>query len=319
MLKILLIKTSSLGDVIHQFPAVSDIRAHFPDAVVDWVVEENYAELARLHPGVRDVIPVAVRRWRRNLLKAETWRELERFRLDLLGRRYDLVLDSQGLAKSAIISLLARGPRCGYARGSARESIAALAYDRGIAVATNMHAVERNRMLAGAALGYVPESAVDYGMDSPPEAPSWLAPGACAVLLHATSRADKEWPEADWRALAAELNRRGMQCILPWGNEAERARSERLSRDMGNVLVPPRLGLAEAASMLRRANVVVGVDTGLTHLAAALRTPVIALYLASDPGLTGVYGSGACLNLGGAAQAPRLEEVIAALDGMILP
>lgn len=313
MLKILLVKTSSLGDVIHQLPAVTDIRSHFPDAKIDWVVEENFAELPALHPGVSRVIPVAVRRWRRVLLSPATWREMAAFRQTLQSLRYDMVLDSQGLLKSAAITLLAPGPRCGYDRASVREMIAALAYDKTIAIPKNLHAVERNRRLAGRALGYEPDTPVDYGVATPQTELPWLSAQPYVVLLHATSRADKEWPEADWLVLAAHLHASGLRCILPWGSQQERARSERLAAQMANALVAPHLSLTQAAALLGNARAVVGVDTGLTHLAAALKVPVVALYCASEPGLTGVYSAAPAVNLGQAGRTPQPDEAIAAL------
>lgn len=303
-----------MGDVIHALPSVTDIVAHFPDAEVDWVVEESFAELPALHPGVKRVIPVAVRRWRRNLLSASNWREMAAFRRALRAKRYDLVIDSQGLVKSAVIALLAQGPRCGFGRSSARESLAALAYDRLIQVARDLHAVERNRLLAGHALGFVPGECLDYGIAVPVLSLPWLPDGPYAVLLHATSRADKEWPESDWVELAQRLNGRGLTCVLPWGGAHERARSERLAGQITDAVVPPRLDLNEAAALLGGARAVVGVDTGLTHLAAALKVPVVALYCASDPGLTGVCASGPAISLGRAGQVPSLDEVSAALE-----
>lgn len=317
MPKILLVKTSSLGDVIHQLPAVTDILAHFPDARIDWVVEESFAELPALHPGIRRVIPVAVRRWRRALLNPASWREMAAFRQALQAYRYDMILDSQGLIKSAAITLLALGPRCGYGRASAREPLASMAYDKTIDIAKNLHAVERNRRLAGLALGYEPETPVDYGIVVPLAELPWLGTQPYVVLLHATSRADKEWPEADWLALAAHFRASGLRCILPWGSPKEQARSERLAAQMGNAIVAPRLNLTQAAALLGNARAVVGVDTGLTHLAAALKVPVVALYCASEPGLTGVYSAGPAVNLGQAGRVPQPDEVIAALAGVM--
>jgi heptosyltransferase-1 len=262
---------------------------------------------------------VAVRRWRRSLLKPSVWREMSAFRQRLQAEYYDLVLDSQGLIKSAAIALLARGPRCGFSWGTAREPLAALASDKTIAIAKNMHAVERNRRLAGRALGYEPDAAVDYGIVAQRAELPWLGGQAYAVLLHATSRADKEWPEAYWLCLAAHLNALGMNCVLPWGSEKERARSERLAARMAGAIVTPRLCLSEAAALLGNARAVVGVDTGLTHLAAALKVPVVALYCASEPGLTGVYSAGLAINLGQVGRAPQPDEVFAALDKALAP
>lgn len=303
-----------MGDVIHALPSVTDIVTHYPDAKIDWVVEENFAELPVLHPGVRRAIPVAVRRWRRNLSSHASWREMAAFRRTLQAKDYDLVIDSQGLIKSAAIVWLSKGPCCGYDRSSAREPLAAMIYDRTIGVSRDLHAVERNRLLAGRALGYTPDEHVDYGIAAPRLDLPWLPGGQYVVLLHATSRADKEWPEADWVALAARLNSRGLACVLPWGAPHEQARSQRLASQMTNAVIPPQLDLAQAAALLGGAQAVVGVDTGLTHLAAALGVPVVALYCASDPGLTGVYASGPASNLGRAGQAPHLDEVGAALE-----
>lgn len=303
-----------MGDVIHALPSVTDIAEHYPEAKVDWVVEENFAELPTLHPGVGKVIPVAVRRWRRNILARSSWREMAAFRRMIQATDYDLIIDNQGLLKSAAIAHLAHGPRCGYDRASAREPLASFVYDRNIKVERDLHAVERNRLLVGRALGYVPGESVDYGIAAPALSLPWLPGGRYAVLLHATSRADKEWSEADWLALAARLNSQGLGCILPWGAVHEQERSERLAKQISNAVVPPRLNLAQAAALLGGAEAVVGVDTGLTHLAAALKVPVVALYCASDPGLTGVYASGPAVNLGRAGQVPQLAEVSAALE-----
>lgn len=316
MPKILLVKTSSMGDVIHELPAVTDILATFPDAIVDWVVEENFRQLPALHPGVRRVLPIAIRRWRRTLARRATWREMAAFRRSLQRERYDLVLDSQGLIKSAAITLFANGPRCGYDGKSAREPLAALAYHRSIAIPCPLHAVERNRLLAGRALGYVPNSPPDYGIRPPQSVLSWLPDSPYAVLLHATSRADKEWPESYWLALAGQLNQQGVACVLPWGGEYERERSERLARQIRHAIVPPRLGLAEAVALLAGAWAAVGVDTGLSHLAAALGVPVVALYCATDPGLTGVFCDGPAVNLGGRRQMPTPDQVVSALAAL---
>ncbi|MDP2827222.1 MAG: lipopolysaccharide heptosyltransferase I [Sulfuricellaceae bacterium] len=320
MSKILLVKTSSMGDVIHALPAVTDIRTHFPDTRIDWMVEEGFAELPRLHPSVDQIIPVALRRWRKQLLGPTTWREFSAFRKQLQSNSYDLILDCQGLIKSALLSLLAHGPRCGFDWRSAREPLASLAADRAIVVDRNLHAVERNRRLAGLALGYTPDfSHIDYGISAPESSFEWLPNQPHAVLLHATSRADKEWPEGAWLALADQLNQMGFCCVLPWGSPAEQARSKRLAAQMKCGVSPPRLNLSQTACLLEKAGIVIGVDTGLTHLAAALKVPLVALYCASDPGLTGVLSSGPFVNLGSMNGAPEVSEVINALSRVLPP
>jgi heptosyltransferase-1 len=315
MPNILLIKTSSLGDVVHNLPVVSDIRARFPRARIDWVVEEAYRDIAGMHPGVRRAIPVALRRWRGNVLKPAHWREFGQFRRALSGMRYDCVIDTQGLVKSALLAQAASGTRHGYAGSSARESLAAKFYDVTHKVPRDLHAVVRNRRLAAMALGYELPAALDYGIAMPSGAGP-IEPHPYCVLLHATSRADKLWPEPAWERLGIELARQGYAAILPWGDAAERARSERIAQAVPQALVPPALGIRGVAELLAKAHAVIGVDTGLTHLAAALGRPVVALYCGTHPGLTGVYAAqGARVrNLGGTRMAPELDEVVAALD-----
>jgi len=179
----------------------------------------------------------------------------------------------------------------------------------------NLHAVERNRQLAGLALGYQPESAADYGIQPPAVArPAWLTQGAYAVLLHATSRADKLWDEANWIALGHYLHEKNIRCVLPWGSEAEQTRSLRLAAAIADAIVPPRLSLNEAAALLGGAQAVIGVDTGLAHLAAALGVPTVGIYTATDPALTGLYAGRCAVNLGNIDRAPDAAAVIAALQ-----
>jgi len=311
---ILLVKTSSLGDVLHNLPVASDIVRQFPDARIDWLVEESFAALPRLHPAVRNVIPVAVRRWRGALLSAAAWREFAAFRSTLAAQHYDIAIDTQGLLKSALLMRGAQGLRCGFDRGSAREPLAASLYQRTFKVAAGQHAVERNRQLAAQALGYALEGQADYGIRPPAIAsPGWLAQAPYAVLLHATSRADKLWGEPNWIALGRYLHERNIRCMLPWGSEAERARSLRLAEAIPDAVTPPRLNLNEAAALLGGARAAVGVDTGLAHLAAALGVPTVGIYTATDPALTGLYAGRCAVNLGGIDRAPDVAAVIAAL------
>ena len=314
LMKILLIKTSSLGDVIHNLPVVSDLVAHFPDAEIDWVVEEGFADIPRLHPAIRRVIPVALRRWRKSLFTIETWRELRDFGSTVRAEAYDLVIDTQGLLKSALITRQARGRRCGFAADSAREPVAARFYDARFSVAKSIHAVERNRLLAAQAGGYALTGSADYGISrqiAQPAAPFNLS-GTYAVLLTATSRDDKLWPEADWVALGRHLADQGLHCRLPAGNTTERERAQRIAASIPGAEAMPPMSLRELAEWMGRAKLVVGVDTGLVHLAAALGRPTIALFCASDPALTGVHAGEFAVNLGRRNQPPALAAVIAA-------
>jgi len=303
-----------MGDVIHNLPLVSDILAHHPEAEIDWVVEESFAAIPALHPGVGMVLPVALRRWRKTPFARHTREEIRAFVQRLREKTYDIVLDSQGLLKSALIARLAHGSRAGLDRRSAREALAALFYDYTVAVEKNRHAVERNRLLAARVLGYTPDTPADYGITAPDAALPWLKDGAYAVFLHATSRDDKLWDEANWVELGAHFNQQGLYCVLPWGSEAERARSLRLAGQIPHSSVPPRLTLNEAAALLARSRVAIGVDTGLVHMAAALDVPTVALYCTTEPGLTGVYAGVRAVNLGGIGNPPNVAAVIAAAE-----
>ena len=308
-MRILLVKTSSLGDVIHNLPVASDIRRCLPEAKIDWVVEEGFAEIPRLHPGVRKVIPVAMRRWRKSLLSRTTWRELGQFRRLISADFYDAVVDTQGLIKSALFTLAARGHKFGHAHP--REALAALGYDTAIDVERQMNAVTRNRLLVAGALGYsLAELSLDYGIAASTLATGWMPSRKYAVLLTATSRADKEWPEEHWHALGNALNAAGFACVLPGGSPAERERAARIAGSLEQAVAAPALNLTDLASLMAGATLVVGVDTGLVHLAAALQRPTVAIYCGSDPSLTGVLGTSHYRNLGSIGQAPASAEVI---------
>jgi heptosyltransferase-1 len=319
MPRILFIKTSSLGDVVHNCPAVSDVVRCVPGAVIDWVVEDAFAEVASLHAGLRRVIPVSIRRWRGALLSSDTWSEFLAFRAALRAERYDAVIDSQGLVKSALVAAMALGRRHGFDRASVREPFAARFYDSPHAVDGAMHAVERNRLLAAKALGYDLPADCDYGLRADGEPPV-RARSPYALLMTMTSRDDKLWPEEHWRALGMWLEGLGIHCLLPWGTEEERRRCGRIATAIPRAVVPQRMSLTGLARLAREARCVVGVDTGLAHLAAALGVPVVGLYCGSDPALTGLHGNGHVRNLGSAGRPPAVAEVQAALSSLaVLP
>jgi heptosyltransferase I len=313
-MRILLVKTSSLGDVVHNLPVVADIRNHFPDAQIDWIAEENFAAIPRLHPDVNRVFPVAMRRWRKHLSSGAVWQQWRVFKQSLQAQDYDFVIDTQGLLKSSLIARSARGLRCGFDWHSAREPLASFAYQRKFTVAKNLHAVERNRQLVASALGYQVISAPSYGLASPKSAPDKAFQAPCVVFLHATSRADKEWPEENWIALGEYFSSRGLKCILPSGNEFENQRAQRLANAISNAIAKSPGSLEEVATQIAHASAIIGVDTGLTHLACAFGRPTVALYCNTDPGLTGVYGSARAVNLGGIGATPSVNDAIAAFE-----
>ncbi|MCE4055811.1 lipopolysaccharide heptosyltransferase I [Pseudomonas sp. Au-Pse12] len=289
-MRVLLIKTSSLGDVIHALPALTDAARAIPGIKFDWVVEEGFAEIPTWHPAVGKVIPVAIRRWRKNIwqtIKSGEWR---RFKQSVRSTKYDLVIDAQGLLKSAWLTRYVRAPVAGLDKHSAREPLASRFYSRRLAVARGQHAVERVRQLFAVALGYdLPQGLGDYGLNVEKlvELPR---KNPFVLFLHGTTWDTKHWPEAYWRELTERMGMLGVEVKLPWGNAAEKARAERIASGLKNATVLPKLNLAGVARVLADAQACVAVDTGLGHLAAALDVPTLSLFGPTNPGLTGAYG-----------------------------
>ena len=255
-----------------------------------------------------DVMPVALRRWRRSFWKKNTRAEISAFAGRLRARTYDAVIDAQGLFKSAVIALMASGPRHGLDFHSAREPLG-LFYQRSYRVGWDIHAVERNRQLVASVLGYAVDKPCDFGISAAPRDFAWLERGRYAVLLHATSGDYKLWPEANWVGLSDAFAADGVRCVLTWGNAREQARCVRLAERMKNAVIAPALDFAALAALFAGATAIVGVDTGLTHLAAALGRPTVGIYIGTDPAATGIYGCARACNIGGIGVLPSVEEV----------
>ena len=314
MANILFIKTSSLGDVVHHMPALMDARKAHPDATFSWLVEEAFAPLVRLHPAIDTVIPVASRRWRKSLYAPATIAEIRASFRDIRAQRYDEIVDTQGLLRTAILARAARGVRHGYDASSVREPLASLFYDVRHRVERDMHAVERNRILSGLALGYAPDEAPDFGLDRARIGKD--STSRYGLLLHATARREKQWPDADWIAFAKLFAQR-FELLIPWGTEAERARSEYIAAAVPGTRVPDRAPLDQVAKLIAGAQFVVGVDTGLLHLAAALGVPVVAIFAGSKPALTGPMGRGRLSILGDDGKPPSVDSVVEAVETII--
>ncbi len=300
-MKVLIVKTSSMGDVIHTFPALEDARRARPDIAFDWCVEKAFAPIVALHPAVNRIHTVAIRHWRKRLFDAGTWREASSLRKALRAGGYDLVIDAQGLMKSVLVARQAGAPIAGFDRASAREPMAALFYRYRYGVSRDLHAIERTRRLFGLALGYEPDlSTLDSGLVPIPE-----SSGRTAFLLHGTSREDKKWPVADWIETARLLAAKGMTPVTTWSNAAEKAVAEAIAAGEPGTIVVPKSSLAEIAAIIGRSALVVGADTGLTHLASAFGLPTVAVFLSTEPGLTGPRGAYASTLL--AAPGERLS------------
>jgi heptosyltransferase I len=404
VLKILIVRVSSLGDVVHNMPMLADIVRHYPAAEIDWVVEEAYTDLVRLNSHVRHIIPVALRRWRRSLLSAATRTEMQAFYRRLRQESYDFIFDTQGLLKTGAVMRIAclseGGQRVGLANGtegSGYEPLSRLFHMQSVRVGRHTHAVLRARLVAASALGYEIDSPADFslqavancgvagfggqavangrvaafggqpavidgdtklGLPAAPidhasfsqkaaidsaadislqaiatdsvngshepskrtdAAPAWLPAEPYAVFFHATARTAKQWPAAHWVRIAQLLAVRGLPVLLPWGSESERAAAEQLAAQMPNARVLPRLGMMEAVLLAQRTALAIGVDTGLTHIAAACLRPTIELYCDSPRWKTEGNWSPKIINLGDRGAPPAVEEVAAALERLLSP
>jgi heptosyltransferase-1 len=290
-MRVLIVKTSSLGDIIHTLPALTDACLAIPDISFDWVVEENFAAVPAWHPAVKKIIPVAWRRWRKKIFSLQTLREIMAFRRLLRAEKYDLIIDAQGLVKSAVFSRLARGVHCGLDWASAREKYASWFYQRTCTVVFQQHAVVRARSLFSQLLSYpLPQTEADYGINKNNFIKDHADAGNYLLFFHGTTWATKHGPEEYWIELVKLANHAGYPVKLPWGNEVEHARAQRIADVCDNASVLPPLNLSGMVEVLAGAKAVVTVDTGLGHLAAALNIPSVSLYGPTNPVFTGALG-----------------------------
>ena len=328
--KILLVKLSSLGDVLHNLPIVWDLRSRLPNAQIDWVVEEGYVHL--LQPlltregfrGIDRIIPFDLRRWKKSILSIDSWRQFFLFKKDLQKVSYDVIIETQGLLKSALVCALAKKSPNAVIAGLANatdhsgyEPPARIFYSQSVQVPAQCHAVDRSR--------WVMCSAIDQALITREESPQFypnefiksISKAAVAGLhspyvlfFHSTAREAKRWPNENWATLGKELSSRGFQVVLPWGNPSERAISEMLAAQIPGSLVPPAFSIEQAFPVINDAALTVGVDTGLTHLAAVFNKPTVEIYCDSPRWKTEGYWSAKIYNTGDIQQPPRVKEVL---------
>ena len=309
-MKILLVRLSSMGDLIHTLPAVEDLFRLRPDIQLHWLSEAGFADIARLHPFVKKVHEMRWRQWRKQLFKSETWYEIGRLKNELRQEKFDFVLDSQGLIKSALFAKMAGVEVKGLDRNSVRESLAALMYRQTFDVPKDRNAVWRNRELFAQTFNYQMPHLQRFGLSVPAEGRLKNLKIPYYVALHATSRDSKLWPVENWLDLLNKLyNDSGYSVYLPWGNDMEKRRAGIIAAELPFAIVCDKMNLLQAAYLLEQSAGVVGVDTGLLHLANALDKPVVGIYTDTDPVKTGVQVSDWAKNLGNAGQAPTPEEV----------
>ena len=337
-MRLLIVKTSSMGDVVHTLPAVSDLHRLHPGLEVDWLVEPAFAGIAELHPGVSQVHRLAWRKWRRQLGQRQTWQAMGALIQTLQRRQFDLVIDCQGLLKSAFWARQSGAPVAGYDRSSIREPLASLLYSQRHTVAREAQAVWRSRRLVRLALqahlasrqqaGPVSSQGPFSGRlddalgDEPPDFGLQSLQGyrhealdsqSYAVLIPNASRPEKLWPEPDWQAVGQAFLHRGWKPVVLWGSPAEETMAHRIAQGCQG-WVPPFLTVGDAARLLSGARAVVGLDTGFSHVAAALGRPVVGIYCDHEPALAGLTGPGPVESLGGKGQRPSRQAVLQALD-----
>jgi heptosyltransferase-1 len=328
--KILLVKLSSLGDVLHNLPIVWDLRARLPNAQIDWVVEEGYVHL--LEPllskdsfkGIDHIISFGLRRWKKNLFKLSTWQQFFAFKKQLQVTQYDYLIETQGLLKSALVCALAIKSKDAVIAGLANatqfsgyEPIARLFYNQSVQVPVDCHAVDRSR--------WVMCSALDWQLIIRADSPAFYPEAFIQALtekkisglkkpyilcFHSTAREAKRWSNQHWVALGQELASRGYQVVLPWGNSAEKAVSEEIAKQIPGALIPPAFSIEEAFSVIAHATLTIGVDTGLTHLAAVLGKPTVEIYCDSPRWKTEGYWAKNICNVGDIGAPPSAAEVI---------
>lgn len=309
--KILIVRTSSLGDLVHMLPAMSDIMQHVPGAQIDWIVEDTFIEIPGWHAGIHDVIPVAHRRWRKHWWSAQTRIARAALRKTLDERHYDIVLDMQGLMKSIWLVRQTHGQRHGLDRRSAREPLASFFYNIKHTVEFWQPAVTRQRTLASLALGYTYSGPPDFGLGRITDG---VPVESYAVIMPSASRDDKLWPEQDWHEVFRHLRARGLALKLLSGNAEETARAQKLVANIPDAEVLPRMNLTDIAHVLARASIMVGLDSGLTHLSAGLGRPTIGIYRASTPVRTPLEGSSYTASLGERGNPPSAQTVVSAID-----
>jgi len=329
---ILLVKLSSLGDVLHNLPIVWDLRTRLPDARIDWVVEEGYVHL--LEPllsrgefkGIDRIIPFGLRRWKRHFFKVDTWKQFFSFKAQLQAVQYDYVIETQGLLKSALVCALANKSSNAVVAGLANatqfsgyEPIAKAFYKQCVQVPFDCHAVDRSR--------WVMCSALDWGLIDRTDSPAFYPETFIQALVekkiegikkpyvlcfHSTAREAKRWSNQHWIILGKELASHGYQVVLPWGNPAEKETSKEIAKHVPGAFVPQAFSIEEAFSVIAHAALTIGVDTGLTHLAAVLGKPTVEIYCDSPRWKTEGYWTKNICNVGDIGSPPSTSEVVSA-------
>lgn len=310
-MKILIVKTTSMGDVVHALPAISDIKKHDPQAEIHWLVEASFSGIPLSCPLVDKVISCRVRQWRKNIFSQGTWQEISALKKQLVLEQYDKVIDLQGLIKSAVLARLTKAPICGYDKHSIKEPLASNFYTHRFSVSTSLPAITRCRNLTALSLGYpIPKDEPQFVFKS------YEKEMERKVLFFAnTSRDSKLWPEAKWIELGRKLTDQGIEILLPWGSNVEQERVCRIAEQIGSeATVPPRKSIQEMIALIGKSYAVVGLDTGMTHLSSAMGIPTVGIFRDYPIELVPLAGNGPKIGLGGVNCCPEVSDVYVALE-----
>ncbi|MDO4937947.1 MAG: lipopolysaccharide heptosyltransferase I [Sutterellaceae bacterium] len=315
--KILIIKSSSMGDVVHALPVAYDIKQALPDCQLHWVVEESFADIVTLSPWIDKHITTAFRRWRKTILKSDTRREIAEVKAELQAEKYDIVIDLQGLMRSALVARWTKADTVGYSKDTIREPLASYLYRRTECVPESLTPVLRYRTMASRVLGYpINEKEPRFGLKVAPVTPAGVT-GEYAALAVNTSRPEKLWPQSRWIEVAKALKSEGMQSVFFWGNEQERLRVEEIASAVEGLVVMPRSNIRALAQAIAGAKCLLGVDTGFSHLGAALGVPSVGIIVGTSAELFRLVSEGACATVGDKGVIPQPEEVLAALASVM--
>lgn len=291
MTKVLIIKMSSMGDIIHTFPALRDLKDNDPSLECHWVVEEEFIDIANINNDIDHVIVIALRRWRNKLYHYNTWKEISNFIRLLREHNYEYIIDPQGILKSAFLSLLARGNTYGYAIDTIREKIASYFYQHKILLHNNNHAITKIRLLFASIFSYsINQKIVSYNLSNYTIELNNYLPSQYIFFLHGTSKQNKCWAVTKWHDLAKRYAATGMTVVCTYSNEKERIIALEITQDIPLAICLPKMSLWELAYIIRKATGLVGVDTGLVHLGAAYDIPMISLYGPTPVELIGTIG-----------------------------
>ncbi len=312
--KILLVRTSSMGDVIHTFPAAVDFKKAFPDAKLHWLIEESFAPVCALCSAVDEMRITAFRRWRKTPFSSKTWEEVKALKEHLRLEHYDAVVDTQGILRSAWAASWAGVPVTGYSRDTVREKLATLFYQKTFQMPSTLGTVRRYRRMLATSIGYeIDEEHPKFGARVPQIDTVDLPCRFATLFVNASLKRPKLWKEERWEELICALADMGLHSVLFWGNDSEKERVQRIAKVSPLAIVMPRMSIPEIASVVARAQIGIGLDTGLMHLAAALAIPCVGVWVDTNLEKISLIGENDCATVGGVAADVTVEAILNAV------